>query len=412
MRVLLISVSAPPQNTPESLQVVKYANHLASRCELTVLTIKEAHGWRKADVSLMNAIGNARFIRLPHYSSKAGRFLSGLLNRQWLMKPDEDFMFPLQWRQAVKKINQKPDILYSRSTPYSSALMGLKLKQYYNVPWVLHLSDPWLLSPMNYFKGKLRDYHAQAEQNCFENADVITLTSYEQLALYQEHYPQLAHKFQFYPNVYNDDELTDNPIKFDGKLIFLHTGNFYGEGRTPFFLLEALRKIIERDATLLKDCEFVFIGRLNADVRNVFRRYNYPFVKVIEEYTFDEIVRSQRSAHMFLLFDWKFSNTNSVFFLSKILGYMTSQRPILAVTGQNSTCRTVIEGKYGRCFGHDSIDDIASYLREVIENFRIKNSNFFKVAPPDPTYSARYNAERLYALFEKLLQPTSQQTEI
>ncbi|MFN3839752.1 MAG: glycosyltransferase [Cyclobacteriaceae bacterium] len=403
MKVLLISISAPPQNTPESLQVIKYANHLASRCELTVLTIKKARGWRKPDRSLSDAIRPARFIRMPHYSSKAGRFLSGILNKNWLLKPDEDFMFPLQWKRAVKKIGHKPDILYSRSTPYSSALMGLKLKQHYRIPWVLHLSDPWLLSPLNSFTGKLRDYHSRTEQQCFENADVITLTSHEQLALYQEHYPQLAHKFQFYPNVYNDDEVTENPLNFNGKMVFLHTGNFYGEGRNPVFLLEAIRKIIQRGTSVIRDCEFVFIGRLNADVRDVFNRYQYPFVKVIEDYTFNDVVQYQRNAHVLLLFDWKFKQANSVFFLSKILAYMTAQRPILAVTGLNSTCRSVIEGKYGGCFEHDDTDGIAAYLIDAINNFNAKNSSFFRVASPDPAYSARYNAERLYSLFESLM---------
>ncbi|QOI97188.1 MAG: hypothetical protein HRU69_06645 [Flammeovirgaceae bacterium] len=406
MKVLLISISAPPQNTPESLQVIKYANQLASRCDLTLLTIKEADGWRKADVSLKDAIRPARIVRLPHYSSKVGRFLSGILNRNWLMKPDEDFMFPVQWKRAVKKIKHKPDILYSRSTPYSSALMGLKLKQYYKVPWVLHLSDPWLLSPLNSFTGELQAYHRQAELKCFESADVITLTSQEQLALYRKHYPRLAHKFHFYPNVYNDDEVTDNPITFNGRLTFLHTGNFYGEGRNPVFLLEAIQKVIQRDPTFVNDCEFVFIGRLNADVHAVFKKYNYPFVKVIEDYTFTQVVQSQRNAHILLLFDWKFRESSSVFFLSKILGYMTSQRPILAITGRNSTCWSVIEERYGRCFEHDNTAGIADYLLDALKSFRTKNSNFFTVAQPDPAYSARNNADRLYALFESLLQPT------
>ncbi|MBL7843759.1 MAG: glycosyltransferase [Cyclobacteriaceae bacterium] len=403
MRVLLVSISAPPQNTPESLQVIKYANHLAKRCELTVLTIKVAHGWRSADPGLYDAIKPATFIRLPHYSSRAGRFLTSIINKDWLMKPDEDFMFPRQWKKAIKKIGLRPDIIYSRATPFSSALMALKLKQHYKVPWVLHLSDPWLLSPLHLFAGKVREFHGVMERECFENADVVTLTSHEQIKLYTEHYPQFAHKFQFFPNVYNDDELAENPFAFGDKMIFLHTGNFYGEGRNPVFLLEAIKKITQQEPDFFSKCEFVFMGRLNPDVRAVFHQYNYPFVKVVEEYTFEESVSSQRKAHVLLLFDWRFSDADSVFFLSKILGYMTSQRPILAITGANSTCRSVIERRYGNCFVHDDVNAIAEYLRRAVINYKEKNMSFFSVAPADPAYSAQFNADRLYTLLSSLV---------
>lgn len=403
MRVLLVSISAPPQNTPESLQVIKYANHLAKQCELTILTIEEAQGWRQADPGLHDAIRPAKFIRLPHYGSRVGRFITNLINKDWLMKPDEDFMFPRQWKKAVRKIDQCPDILYSRATPFSSALMALKLKRHYQVPWVLHLSDPWLLSPLHLFTGKVKEFHSKMEQECFENADVISLTSFEQIKLYINHYPQFAHKFQFFPNVYNDDELADNPFTFDDKMVFLHTGNFYGEGRNPVFLLEAIHKIVQQEPDFFSGCEFVFMGRLNPDVRAVFHQYNYPFVKVVEDYTFEESIASQRKAHVLLLFDWRFNDADSVFFLSKILGYMTSQRPILAITGTNSTCRSVIEGKYGHCFAHNDINAIADYLRRAVINYKQKNASFFSVAPADPAYSAQFNAGRLYELLRSLV---------
>jgi glycosyltransferase involved in cell wall biosynthesis len=403
MNILLVSISAPPQNTPESLQVLKYARYLASASNLTVLTIEaDDKGWRKADPTLQHAIAPARFIRLPHYwlmSRVAARFF-----KEMLLRPDEDFLFHWQWRKAVQRIGQRPDVIYTRATPYSSAVMGLKLKEFYKVPWVMHLSDPWMLSPhLNLGNAMLR-YHSKTEKLCFEKADIISFTSHEQIESYTRLYPHLAHKFRFFPNVYNDEELKPNPFFFGDKLIVLHSGNFYGKGRNPQYLFNALRQLADKYPDRLAACEFIFIGRLNQETRKVFDACGFSNVRVIEEFTFETLVALQRTAYVFLLFDWLFPDQRSEFFLSKILAYMTMQRPILALTAPDSTCFRIIKDKYGTCFQHQDAEGIANWLAEAVLHFRQRNADFFNVAPPDPAYSAALNARRLLALFNEIAQ--------
>lgn len=403
MKVLFVSVSAPPQNTPESLQVAKFLKYLNKVTTLTLVTIRNAQGWRASDPTMELSQLGLREIRLPHYSSRAGRFFARIFKLNWLQKPDEDFMFFRQWRKIISINHDHPQLIYSRSTPFSSAVMALKLKKVYNVPWVMHLSDPWTISPLFSFTRNLKRYHEKLEYECFSNADIISLTSLEQIEAYKKKYPLFSEKFRFFPNVFDDAELIENPIQFEGKIIFLHAGNFYGEGRNPRPLLEAIKKIQTSINNFFDNAEFVFIGRLNEDVRKIFNEYNYPFVRIIEEYTFQESVNLQRNAHVLLLFDWKFKAANSIFFLSKILGYMTSQRPILAITGEDSSSSKVIEGKYGQCFDHDNIDGIENFLKSAIANFETKNSDFFSVAAPDLTYSAERNSNRLFHLFQNLI---------
>jgi len=403
MKILLISISAPPQNTPESLQVAKYAKCLTAGNEVTLVTIQKAGGWRKPDPTMKEYLRDIKVIELPHYSSRWMRFVFRLINGDWLKMPDEDFMFSRQWKKVVRLYNQKPDIIYSRSMPFSSALMGLALKEYYKVPWVMHLSDPWVQSPFFTYKESLLRYHSEIERTCFTRADAITLTSHDQVQLYKEVYPESSSKILFYPNVYNDEELIFNPISFEGKLIFLHAGNFYGEGRSPFCLLEAIQRIVSDQKNFFDNATFLFVGKLNEDIKGVFEKYKLPFVEVIDQYTFNQSVSLQRKAHVLMLFDWKFKNTKSVFFLSKVLGYMAAQRPILAITEKESTCYKVIEGKYGHTFDHADIEGIQEYLIEAVKNFSSKNESFFATNPPDEIYSARLNSNRLVSLFKALI---------
>ncbi|MBK7639037.1 MAG: hypothetical protein IPJ22_03020 [Bacteroidetes bacterium] len=46
----------------------------------------------------------------------------------------------------------------------------MKLKAYYKVPWVMHLSDPWADSPVNVLTGSTKKLNLEMERLCFENA--------------------------------------------------------------------------------------------------------------------------------------------------------------------------------------------------------------------------------------------------
>src|SRR5690606_19230405 len=99
--------------------------------------------------------------------------------KRWLNKPDTDFLFHWEGKIILKKISSKPNIIYSRSTPFSSAILGIKLKQKLSVPWVMHLSDPWSDSPYGNYKNT---YNIKAERQCFESADLISFTTAETLS--------------------------------------------------------------------------------------------------------------------------------------------------------------------------------------------------------------------------------------
>jgi glycosyltransferase involved in cell wall biosynthesis len=402
--VLVVSVSAPPQNSPESLQVAKYLKYLSASWKITLVTIKSAGGWRRADDSLnINLAKIKQIIRLPHFTSGIYFRVLKIFFRNSIVRPDQDFLFFYQWKRAVKAIKDKPSLIYSRSTPFSSSIMALRLKKHYNVPWVMHLSDPWSISPHFAYTGSVRMYHEAMELECIKYADIVSLTSYETIDAYKSRYPQYADKFRFFSNVYNDEELTPNPFQFNGKLRFVYAGNFYGEGRSPEFLLRAIKQIVNGHNNFFDNAEFIFIGRFNKDIQDIFNAYNFSFIKIRKEYSFEDSVSEQRNGHVMILIDWKFEQEKSIFFLSKILGYMASQRTILAITEKGSTCYNVIEGKYGHCYDHYDTDGIAAYLTNAVNNYQQKNLKFFTVENPDPAYSSQVNTDILSTLFATLL---------
>jgi len=404
MKILFISISAPPQNSPESLQVAKFIKGLSKQHSITLVTIKEAVGWRRPDKRLYEYLANVyQVIRLNHYTSRLARYFFKVFFSTRLKRPDEYFLFQRESRIVASKSKEKPDLIYSRATPFSSCLLALKLKEVYKVPWVMHLSDLWADSPHFKFTNQDMLYQQKVEGDCFKLADRISFTSLETIEFYTKKYPQYADKFIFTPNVFDDKELDPNPFRFDEKLKFLHAGNFYGEGRNPLILISAFRSIYKSTPQLLANVEVHFMGRFNKDIQDILVGNNLPFIKITEEYQFEDSVTEQRNSHIMLLFDWKFKHMKSVFFLSKVLGYMASRRLILAVTEKGSTCYNVIEGKYGSCFEHNDTEGVREFILKILLNYKDGNLDFFTPADPDLKYSASNNVLRLSNVFENLI---------
>lgn len=384
--------------------MAKYLSGLAIKNQVILLTKKGFYGWERIDSELFKYLSGVD--KILRYRIKFGRIIDRFIKLfipLSLRLPDDSFLFPKLWFLALLQISEKPDLLYSRSFPVSSALMALRLKIKYEVPWVMHLSDLWADSPINDFKGSIRQYHQQMEALCFGHADRISFTSQETIEFYANKYPEFSEKFFLSPNVYSEEETQPNPLEFEGKMKLLHAGNFYGPGRSPIHLLKPLQALYTEEPEIASRIEVTFMGNFNDDVSEIFEEYNLPFVQLLGNRSLDESVKQQRSSHLLLLFDWKFENMKSVFFLSKILGYMASQRPILAITGKESTCYNVIEGRYGSCFEHDDFEGVKMFLKNALSAYERKDLNFFRTAKPDPKLGTAYNVRQLQSVFEQLV---------
>lgn len=402
MKVLLVSISAPPQNTPESLQVMKYARHLAKHSELTILTINEEKaGWRRAEPGLQHVISPARFIRLPHY-----RLFSRIAVKIFgahALKPDEDFLFPLQWKKAVYEMEEKPDVIYSRSTPYSSSLMGLKLQAYYGVPWVMHLSDPWADNPyLENRSQKQREKHQVLEKLCFERASAITLTSSKTVEHYQAKYPLMKNKFKLLYNVFDEDDANQEPVDFSKKCSFVFTGRLYGN-RKVHPMMDAIEAAVARYSNLEQSTEFLFAGFFTDE--NIQRIRNSPClnIKYLGPVTAKRALELQRQSTILLSIDAQDEGNDlyNLFFPSKLLDYLASRRKILCITGKNSSTFEIVNNQFGWCFCNENLNELPRFIDEIKSQFQARDKSFFLLQGDFSKFSAQRNVQRLVSVLKE-----------
>jgi glycosyltransferase involved in cell wall biosynthesis len=402
MKVLLVSISAPPKNSPESVQVGRYFEYLSKENDITLLTTKTTGGWQPDDQSLLKYIKNAsRIIRLGTLHPKLITIIKRIYP-SWLI-PDDSVFFSWQFKRALFLIHDKPDVIISRSAPYSSALLALRFSQNLNCPWIMHLSDPWADNPFHIFSRRAAIKNERLEHDCIKQATLVTLTSHKTIRFYQQKYPQFSSKFRFLPNVFDDQYINTKEVAFDGKIKFVFTGRLYGNRNVHAFL-HAVELAVDTRPDLIENSEFIFIGFFGDDSINRINQSKLTNIKYLGPLSMQDALQKQHEATVLIAIDGAAeSEIYELFFPSKLLDYLAAKRPIIALTGKDSTTYNVIEKRFGKCFHEDNLSELPSYIISIFDSYRNQDKDIFSVFSNIDEYSASKNASRLQEMLNEVV---------
>jgi glycosyltransferase involved in cell wall biosynthesis len=406
-KLLFVSISFPPKSDPEALQTAKYFHYLQQYKDLQIDVVTSAIPtlYIPYDKDLEPyAKGVNQLIPVRLRENRYINFLRDRLGLQWTVFPDVKQSFHLQYKKVLKQLKEKPDLLYSRSDPKSSAIMAYKLKKALNVPWILHLSDPWADCPLENRKGKDYQKHDRWERRCVEAADIISLTSLPTISFYQKKYPEFSEKFRFFPNVfeYNKEEKEVSDSNGE-KFRIVYTGGLAYD-RSPGYLLEPLSELFKEDPEIGSKLEVIFAGDVDAKNRAVFQQYPLPFVKWLGKIPFKEALKLQQSANYLVLIDSPIADPSlSMFFPSKLLDYMVARKRILAITTPGSASDLVMRDLKGDVCSHQEKEKIKQSLIAAMAAFYQNQMDYLFNETPPEKYEALYNAGRLHTEINKLL---------
>jgi glycosyltransferase involved in cell wall biosynthesis len=320
-----------------------------------------------------------------------------------MLMPDESAPFFWQFQKAERMVKKKPDIIISRSAPFSSALLGRKLAKKWGIPWVMHLSDVWADSPFLKVNTNGRKRHNELEKQCVEEADLITLTSKETIRIYAEKYPTLKDKFHFLPNVFDEDDINPYPPDMTEKCKFVFTGRLYGS-RSLHVFIDAIEKASRLAPEFTELTEFTFAGFFDDENRKRIKISTLSNIRYLGPVSMQTAVELQQGAHVLVVIDSLDTDPlYKSFFPSKLLDYIASRRKIIAITGKGGAAHDVVNEKYGFCFDKSNLDDLPVQLNEMLHQFRIGDANYFINTLDSNEYSARVNTDRLNTWLKSLL---------
>ena len=407
VNLLFISAAFPPKSDPECLQTAKYFKYLkeVKTFNIEVVTSKVPTLFMPVDESLRSYdSGYKNKVEIPVYETKVTNFLLRKILREGIDWPDSKFTFHWQSKRVIKHLSLKPDIIYSRSYPLSSTLLAFKLQKFYQVPWILHLSDPWSISPIHQYSKKQQEYHEKMEKACFLAADKICLTSEKLIEKYKKLYSLFPEKFEYFPNVYDKEEVVDNEFVWGNKLKVVYTGGLAGL-RSPDTFFKALLLLEEQVKDLDEKLEVVFAGpidRRNKELVNTFQS-RAKYFKHINSLPYAQALALQKEAHILLIIDNPIKDPeDAVFFPSKILDYLLAKRRMMAITTIGGTTDSVLNSLHGDVFSFQESEGIAKGLKTALESFEKKNLAYFNTEEIPQVFEASYNVQRLQNILKCL----------
>lgn len=365
MHILLVAPSAPPKNSPEAMQVGRFLEALDDSVVVTLVTTPTVAGWEMRDSTLAVRRPNLQVIEISLPLQKVTqRFVSNSRLSRFHV-PDVDFWLPKMAAKVVSLLDEVPDVIYSRSCPFSAALLARQIKYRISKPWLMHLSDPWSGSPDRHFSAKNTRLDLSLEAKCFCAADTIALTTNGQAEFYRTRYPNRFDEIIVTPNMLPLSAPAPQTRRHDGTLRLVYTGAFYG-AREPSTLLGALELLRDRNIDVANRIELDVFG--NASPEIAARIGSTQGCRFHGPVSFDMAVKAQSGADILVTIEPGGENPLWLHFLrSKNLDYIAAGRPILAITPHGSeTHRLCAEGQ-GWSVGPGEKEKLADRLTELVE---------------------------------------------
>ncbi|MCS7215521.1 MAG: glycosyltransferase family 4 protein [Thermodesulfovibrio sp.] len=309
-----------------------------------------------------NGIKILRIKTLPHH--KVNFIVRGI----------SQISMPYILERKIKKYLDKVNIIIVYSPPLPLAILGAKLKHYFNARFLFNVQDifPQNAIDLGILKNKfLIKFFKNMERKAYLNADLIFVHSENNLEFLKKNYPDMESKFTVLHNwidtkQFNGISRTNKYRKLyeiEDKFIILFAG-VMGPSQGLDFVLDLAQRVQD-----LQDIVFLFVGdgmersKLEDLVRDK-RLKNVLFKPFVSKEEYPYLVKDCDVGLVSL------TNKNKTPVVpGKILGYMAAKIPVLAFLNKESDGHNIIkDANCGLSCIHGDIKEAELLLRELYKN--------------------------------------------
>ncbi len=347
-KLLLVSHNFPPTLGPESSLVRLNTIDLCRRgWQVSVLTTTTEHMHQSQDFAMLQGLpADLEVIRTPSYDAvinkrfqRFGKLLMFAL-RSYLL-PEVFLLWLFSALPAGRRwLRQNRDvIIYSRATKHVSNVLGWHLKRATGLPWVAHMSDPWVDHTINRFQ---RWTARRMEKRIFRDADAIVTVS----ARLGEHllkaHPSARHKMHIIPHGYAPRDLAPQEHAAGTRpLRILHAGCFYPGYREPDKLFEGLALLNQREA-LRGRLTTTLVGDDTGCFQSVAKRLGVQdIVEFLPVVPYEKCQQMIAESDLLLVIDAP--GTGGIFLPTKLIEYLAHQKPVLGLAEPGSTIHQLLQ---------------------------------------------------------------------
>jgi hypothetical protein len=389
--VLIISMHFPPSAASGSFRILGFCRHLPKFNWHPTIVACPVVPREPVDDQLQSLIPAHTAVQyVPYPQGRISRLSANLLYRAGPI--DRHLPWSFAALQTCRRViqQQHPAAILTSGPPHSTHLLGLKLKEEFNLPLIADFRDPWITGHSS--PPRLTKF---LEQSVFDRADQIIANAPNALKSLQVAFPHLSHKMSAITNGFDLEETAPSPTT-SGPIQILHTGELYA-GRNPTPFLAALRAA-EQSAPHLR-WQVTFVGRAtesSIDTQNctspVIVEIQIPYLAAKEK---------MRSADILLLLD---SPRRLIGVPAKLYEYIGANRPLLVLAEPDSDTAQVARqcGVPHQIASPTNIPEIHQALLKLAASIQTQTPNQLAQSP--------YTRESITQKLAQVLDQTQSQT--
>ena len=377
-KVLFITYYFPPSGGPGVLRPLKFVRHLlAMQWQPVVLTVKENAHFFVRDAELRQWIPEkATVVRTRIFEpyalytkltgKESGAFLDSatlsvsedrkksltekisLFIRSWLFIPDAriGWLIPAVLAGLKTIRREKPEVILTSGPPNTTHLIGLTLKMLTGLRWVADFRDPWfkyLVPQRSYLIPQKTD--AWLGRSVVHRADaVIAVCQGVKQELIQSFGQEIAGKIKIITNGYSQDFFDAVPATREksDKFILAYVGSIYHRyDFRPF--LKAVDELFAENPAFRQHLQLQIIGSLEETARKWFADAGCSdSIRLPGHFSYFAALQAMKQATVLLLYIMDNERGKNIP-TSKLYEYLGSQRPILALSPQDSDAAKIID---------------------------------------------------------------------
>jgi glycosyltransferase involved in cell wall biosynthesis len=329
--------------------------------------------------------------------SKEGAFqkLSKFLRGNFLLPDPRKGWNKYAFRKADELIREFGiETVVTTSPPHSSQLIGLKLKQKFNIRWIADLRDPWTdIYYYNQFKhtALARKIDKNYEQQVVEKADLLITVSEDVKRIFAEKSElPVAEKTVVIPNGFDEDDFRIKEVPAEPRKIITYTGTI-SEAYQVDSLLKALCHL---DENLKSSLLIRFVGKVPASVEQKFRSSGFE-MELVGYVDHPKSIEYLFRSDLLLLVIPKVKNNQGIL-TGKFFEYLASRKPILAIgPTDGDLARIIQETRCGSLFDYDDWEGMLRFLEEKLN---------MPVTESDPMIVNQYSRKELTRKIAQILE--------
>ncbi len=279
------------------------------------------------------------------------------------------------YKLGCKIINQeKPDLIFATAPPFSALLVGLKLKQKFNLPLVSDFRDPWptgFVAPPKIIRNRIN----KLRQQITSKSDRVTVVNFQTKE--QINCPSAV----VIENGYDPSEFSQEPYKLTGFNI-VHTGNIWEIFDSLKLVMQAIAEIPDVKLTLVGNCDAPTLQQIK----------QYKNVEYLGTRSHQETISVIKAASMLLYL----SKPNQAVGI-KLYEYFGAQKPILTVCDQCNEAMRLIEN-------HQVGLTVSAQIQEIKQAIlSIKNKEIIFNPQDLERYNRINQTQQLCGVFNRLV---------